>query len=377
MFSRLLHFFKRHLAPERLEPDRKLLIIVGLLVVFGLVMLASASSVVAYKTYGDAYYFFKHQLFGVAIGALAFILLSKFDYRHLKKFALPFLVISVLLLCLVFIPGLGRIVNGSRSWINLFGFSVQPAEFVKLSLLIYLAALFDKKELTPQRFLTFLLIYAGIAILMLLQPDIGTLFVLTITCFAVYYVGGGRLKHLVLSGLVGVIVLTTLSLLPQAQYRLNRYRCLVDSSYDPQGACYQLNQSLIAIGSGGLFGRGLGESRQKFLYLPEVQNDFIFAVIAEETGLIFAGVLIVLFALLFYRGYRVSQNAPDGFGRNLAAGIIVWLVIQAALNIGGIMRILPMTGVPLPLISYGGSAIIAALAALGIVASISKHAYLK
>ncbi len=373
MFSRLVYFFKKHSLPDRLETDRRLLLIVGLLVVFGIVMLASASSVVAYNTYGDAYYFFKHQLIGILIGAAAFWILSRLDYRHLKKFALPFLIISVLLLCLVFIPGLGRVVNGSRSWVNILGFSLQPAEFVKLSLLIYLAALFEKRDQTPLKFRSFLLIYGGIALLMLLQPDIGTLFVLTITCFAVYYLGGGKLKHILISGLIGVIALTALSLVPQGQYRLNRYRCLVDSNFDPQGACYQINQSLIAIGSGGIFGRGLGESRQKFLYLPEVQNDFIFAVIAEETGLVFAGLLILLFALLFHRGYRISQGAPDGFGRNLSAGIIIWLVIQASLNIGGIMRILPMTGVPLPLVSYGGSAVMAALAALGIVASISKQ----
>jgi cell division protein FtsW len=175
---------------------------------------------------------------------------------------------------------------------------------------------------------------------------------------------------------IGAIVLGSLIAIPQGRYRLERFRCLFDSTYSPQEACYQLNQSLIAVGSGGIFGRGLGESRQKFLYLPEVQNDFIFAIIAEETGLVFSIILLLLFALLFYRGQMIASRAPDSFGRNLATGIMVWLTIQVILNIGGIISLLPMTGVPLPFISYGGSAMIAGLAGLGIVAGISKQSKL-
>lgn len=374
MFSKLIFFFKRHFSAERLQVDPVFRATIIVLVVFGLIMLTSASSIVAYNTYHDAYYFLKHQLVSVIIGAGLFWLASKTDYRHLRKIALFFLIASVLLLLLVFIPGLGREINGSRSWVNLFGYSFQPAEFVKLALMIYLAALFEKKEDTPKRFKSFLVLYAALALLMLLQPDLGTLFILTLASFALYYIGGGSLKHILSLIAIAIIGLGILVMIPQGRYRLDRFRCLIDSSYSPQKACYQLNQSLLAIGSGGIFGRGLGESRQKFLYLPEVQNDFIFAIIAEETGLVFSVLLIGLFGLLFYRGYLITIHAPDSFGRNMGAGIIIWLMVQVILNIGGITSILPMTGVPLPLVSYGGTAMMAGLAGLGILASISKQA---
>lgn len=372
MFDRWLSSIKKSFSSSRVPSDRFFISCVVILVAFGLVMLTSASSVVAYKTYHDTYYFLKHQLVAVAVGGAAFWLFAKIDYAHLRKFALFFLIASIGLLLLVFVPGLGRVVNGSNSWIIIFGQSIQPAEFVKLALMIYLAALFEKSEDTAKRFHTFLLVFGGIGLLMLLQPDIGTLFILTFASFTLYYIGGGKRRHLASLLTIGALGLIVLLMIPQGRYRLDRFRCLFDNSYSPQKACYQLNQSLIAVGSGGIFGRGLGESRQKFLYLPEVQNDFIFAIIAEETGLIFASILILLFALLFYRIYLIAQGAPDNFGRNLATGIMLWLSIQVILNIGGIISLLPMTGVPLPFVSYGGSAMISGLAALGIVANISK-----
>lgn len=373
MFSRLFSFVQRYFTADRLRVDQPFAWVVIILVAFGLVMLTSASSVVAYSTYSDSYYFLKHQLLSVAIGAAAFWFFSRFDYKHLRKLALFLLIISLALLALVFIPGLGREVNGSRSWITILGFSVQPTEFVKLTFIIYLAALFEKHSETAKRFWSFLILYGILALMVLMQPDVGTLFILTITSFSLYFIGGGKVKHigsLVAAGAIGLIILM---LIPSGLYRLNRFRCLIDVNFDRLGSCYQINQSLIAVGSGGLFGRGLGESRQKFLYLPEVQNDFIFAIIAEETGLLFGLILLLLFIFLFYRGFTIARHAPDTFARNLASGIVIWIVLQAILNIGGIINLLPLTGVPLPLISYGGSAIIAALAGLGIVAGISKQ----
>lgn len=377
MFSRLWFSLKKHFLPDRLKIDRVFLITIFIIILFGLVMLSSASSIVAYSSYNDTYYFLKHQLISVGIGAIAFWLASKIDYRFLRKIAFYLLILSLIFLILVFIPGLGREVNGSQSWINIFGFSVQPAEFVKLSFIIYLAALFEKTSDTPKRFTSFLWMYGIIALLMVLQPDIGTLFILSITAFAVYYLGGGKLKHILILLSIGVIGLILIISTPQGRYRLDRFRCVFDSSYSPQGSCYQINQSLIAVGSGGVFGRGLGESRQKFLFLPEVQNDFIFAIIAEETGLIFGILLISLFGWLFYRIYTIANATPDSFGRNLCIGVGIWLIVQAILNIGGIISLLPMTGVPLPLISYGGSAIISAMTGLGVIAGISKQVYLK
>lgn len=373
MLQRFTAFIKNSFTPERLASDRAFIVCAAIIVAFGLVMLTSASSVVAYKTYHDTYYFLKHQLVAVAIGAAAFWFFAKIDYRRLRVVALGFLILSLGLLLLVFVPGLGRVVNGSHSWITLFGQSIQPAEFVKLALMIYLAALFEKNEDTAKRFHIFLIVFGVIGILMLLQPDIGTLFILTFASLTLYFIGGGRRRHLAALVAIGALGLIVLLMVPQGRYRLDRFRCLFDNAYSPQKACYQLNQSLIAVGSGGIFGRGLGESRQKFLYLPEVQNDFIFAIIAEETGLVFASILILLFAFLFYRMYLIAQRAPDSFGRNLANGIMLWLSIQVILNVGGIISLVPMTGVPLPFISYGGSAMIAGLAALGIIANISRQ----
>jgi len=375
MFARLKTFFNKHVefSPERLESDQVFRIVVALLLIFGLIMLASASSVMAYNSYHDTYYFFKKQFISVVIGVAAFWFFSKINYRRLRLFALPFLIFSIVLLLLVFIPGLGRVVNGSKSWLNIFGFSVQPAELVKFTFIIYLAALFEKSEETAKRFWSFLILYGALAILMLLQPDIGTLSILTLTSFALYYVGGGKMKHILICAAIGVLGLFILVRLPNQSYRLDRFRCFVDSSRDTGSACYQINQSLIAVGSGGIFGKGLGESRQKFLYLPEVQNDFIFSIIAEETGLVGSTIVIILFVLIFYRGWVIARRLSDPYGRNIVVGVIVWVTGQAVLNIGGVTNFLPMTGVPLPLISYGGTAIIAALAGLGIVSSASRY----
>lgn len=375
MFARLKNLFQRHVefAPQRLDIDRGLYITIGLLLLFGLVMLASASSIVAYNTYNDTYYFFKRQFVAIVAGGALFWFFSKVDYRKWRLFALPAFIVSILLLLLVFIPGLGREINGSRSWINVFGMSVQPAELVKLCFIVYLAALFEKAEETAKRFKTFLLIFGLLAVLMLLQPDPGTLFILTAVSFGMYYIGGGKLKHIIICAIIGVMGLAVLVNLPGQGYRLDRFRCFMDQSRDTDSACYQINQSLIAIGSGGITGRGLGESRQKFLYLPEVQNDFIFAIIAEEAGLIGSAIVIILFVMLAQRAARTGRQAPDAFGRNIAAGVMIWISAQVFLNIGGITNFLPMTGVPLPLISYGGTAIVALLSGLGLVANISRY----
>ncbi len=375
MFSRLASLFRRNVAlsADHLESDKSLRIIIGLLLVFGLIMLASASSIVAYNDYQDSYHFFKRQFVSVVIGVVSFWFFSKIDYRRLRVFALPSLIVSIILLLLVFVPGLGREVNGSQSWLNIFGFSLQPAELVKISVMVYLAALFEKKAETGKRFWTFLIIYGVLAILMLMQPDLGTLSILTVAAFAVYYVGGGKVKHILGSIVLAAMALVLLVNMPGQQYKLDRFKCFMDLGRDTRSACYQINQSLIAVGSGGIFGRGLGESRQKFLYLPEVQNDFIFSIIAEETGLVGSIAVIVLFALLAQRAWIIAKRSPDPYGRNLVIGITVWIVGQAILNIGGVSNSLPMTGVPLPLISYGGTAIIAALTGLGVVASVSRH----
>lgn len=357
------------------EPDWSLIITAAVIIVFGLIMLSSASLVVAYNIHNDSYYFFKHQLFGLSLGIIAFLFFARADYHQWKKYAFGFLIFSVVMLLLVFIPGLGAEYGKSRSWINIFGFSLQPSEFVKLTFLLYLAAWLESRHKKlgdiSQGIGPFVVILGIIGLLMLLQPDIGTLSIIALISLIVYFVGGGNIKHILAIILFSVAAIGIMAhFMP---YQANRVKCFIDPSYSKDEFCYQINQSLIAVGSGGIFGRGLGASRQKYSYLPEVYNDSIFAVIGEETGLVMSAGLVLLFMFLFYRGYLISKRAPDGFGSNLAIGIASWLVIQAIINIGGMIKLMPMTGVPLPLISYGGSALLAALSALGILVNISRQ----
>jgi cell division protein FtsW len=206
---------------------------------------------------------------------------------------------------------------------------------------------------------------------MLLQPDFGTLSIILFTSLVIYFVAGGSKRHMAVIILLGILAL--FAMIQIKPYQADRFKCFMNPAYGAQDVCYQVNQSLIAVGSGGVWGRGFGESRQKFMYLPEVSGDSIFAIIGEEMGFIFASVLIGLFVFLFMRGYLISKYAPDAFGRILAIGIVTWLTVQAIVNIGGMINFMPMTGVPLPFISYGGSAMMAALGAVGILANISKQ----
>ena len=375
---RTIKKFFRPKANEH-EPDRVLLFTMGILLLIGLIMLSSASSVVSYTKFGSTYYYFFHQLFGLFLGLIVFVLCSNIDYRYWRKYALFFLVCSVGLLLLVFIPGLSANYGKARSWINVFGFSLQPSEFVKISFLLYLAAWLENKEKKLHDFHQgigpFVFILGVLAFLMLLQPDLGTLIILTIISLIVYFVGGGKKSHIlivILGGLAALAIMVNLR-----SYQMNRFKCMIDPDIGSRDACYQVHQSKIAVGSGGIWGRGLGQSRQKFLYLPEVSGDSIFAVIAEETGFLFSSFLVIIYLVIFYRGFLISKNAPDVFGRILAIGIVSWIVVQAIINIGGMVNLMPMTGVPLPFISYGGSAILSALAAMGILINISKQTRIK
>lgn len=367
------NFFKPR-ANEH-EADKSVLLIVAIILIFGLVMLSSASAVIAYAKFDNTYYYFKHQLVGLCLGLFSFWFFSKIDYHKWKKFAFAFLIFSIVLLLLVFIPGLSAHYGKARSWINVFGFSLQPSEFVKISFLLYLAAWLESrgKKLTDfhQGSGPFVVVLGVIAFLMLLQPDIGTLFIIATTSLIVYFVGGGKISHIIIMILLGLIAFTLMLYIKP--YQMDRIKCTLDPGFSADNICYQVNQSLIAVGSGGFWGRGLGESKQKYLYLPEVSGDSIFAIIAEEVGLLFSGALILLFLFLFYRGFVIAKYAPDVFGQILAIGIVSWIFIQAMLNIGGMINLMPMTGVPLPLISYGGSAVLSALSAMGILVNISKQ----
>src|SRR3989339_1120914 len=319
------------------EPDKNLVAVIFIILIFGLISLSSASSVVAYAKFGDAYHYFKNQLFGLALGLGAFWFFSRVDYHLWRKYAFGFLVSSIVLLLLVFIPGLAADYGTASSWITVFGHSLQPSELVKISFLLYLAAWLEtrKEELgdVSRGIGPFLVVLGIITFLMIKQPDIGTLSIIAITSLIVYFVGGGQLKHILLIFLIGAVGFAVMVQL--RPYQLQRFQCMLDPGFDKAKTCYQVNQSLIAVGSGGVFGRGLGESRQKFMYLPEIQGDSIFAVIAEETGLIVSSLFIACYLYFFYRGLLVARSAPDDFGRILAIGIVSWVVIQALINIGG------------------------------------------
>lgn len=369
---------KKNAAPlsEGHEMDKSLLAALIILLVFGLVMLFSASSAVSYARYGNTYHYLVRQAASVVLGLGVFWVAYRIDYRIWRRYASFFLFFSIFLLILVFIPGIRGEFGTARSWIVIFGQSFQPSELVKVSFLIYLATWLEAKKGELTSFmggvLPFALILGVISGLMLAQPDLGTLLIITFTALVVFFAAGGKMTHIVTSLLLaGVAVFTLISL--GDSYQVDRFRCLQDPSYSRLEKCYQVNQSMIAVGSGGIFGRGLGQSRQKFMYLPEVWGDSIFPVIAEELGFVFTTLFILLYLFIFYRGLQIARAAPDLYGSALAIGIVTWLAFQTFVNMGGMVNLIPMTGVPLPFVSAGGSATLSGLLAMGILLNISRH----
>lgn len=357
------------------EPNYSFVILTGIILFFGLLMLMSASSVFSYRKFGTSYYMFWHQVIsGFIPGILAFYICSRIDYRKWKKIAPALLFFSIFLLLIVFIPGIGRVYNGSRSWIYFFGISIQPAEIVKFIFIIYLASWIDgrgeKIKGFETGFLPFLFVLGIIMLLMFLQPDFGTMIIIMLISLACFFIGEGNLKHILyLGGLFLGIVFVAVKIAP---YRLSRFIVFLNPNLDTRGVGYHLNQALIAVGSGGIFGLGLGQSRQKYGYLPEVSGDSIFAIMAEEIGFILCLFYIFLLFLLVSQGTKLARSCDDKYSRVLVSGIIVWIGFQSFINIGSVIGLMPMTGVPLPFVSYGGTAMVANLAAMGILFNVSK-----
>jgi len=356
--------------------DGLLLITIIALVLFGLMMITSASSVIAERARGDVYFFLKHQLFyGATVGAGVFLLGLFVPYRFWRQLALPLLIAALAMLVLVFIPPLGARYGDASRWIVLGPLSFQPTELMKFAFIVYLAALLEKKGEDIYNFkksvLPFIAIVAVISVLIALQPDIGTLFIITAIAAAMVFIGGFRLTHLAAMGLLGTAVFGLL--FNAARYRLARIIVYLHPELDPQGIGYQINQALLAIGTGGLWGLGFGRSRQKYLYLPEPATDSIFAITAEELGFARSVLLVAAFVFIAWRGYAIARRAPDTFGQLLAAGITSWIVMQAFINIASLVGLTPLTGVPLPYISYGGSALSTILFASGILLNISQY----
>jgi cell division protein FtsW len=358
--------------------DRGFLLLLGGLVLFGLIMLTSASFPLGLSRFGNGYYYVIHQLiFGLLPGLVGFAVAYKVPFTVYKKYATVMLFISLALLLLVFIPGIGAEFGGSHSWIMIGSFSMQPSEIVKLTFMFYLAGWLEKRsehELKDfsQGVLPFLCVLGVVAALLIAEPDTGTMVIIVAMALATYFSAGAPLKYLLGVGAAGMAGLALLIKL--TPYRAARFTTFLHPELDPQGVGYHINQALLAIGSGGIFGRGYGHSLQKFQYLPEVAGDSIFAVIGEELGFIFTFAFLALYFALLARGLRIAERAPDAFSRYLVVGIMTWLGVQAIVNIGAMVGLLPITGVPLPLISYGGTALAVSLTAMGIVANISTHA---
>jgi len=368
-------FFLRKVFQQKYVPDLSIFILTLILLLIGTVMIYSASYVWADFTYNDAYYFVKRQLFFVSLGCLLLGTIVFIPYQFWRKYSLTILIICFILLTIVLIPGVGIIRGGARSWIGVGAFSIQPAEFMKLGIIIYLAAILSHKQMKItsffKGFLPLTLLIFFVFGLIMLQPDFGTGLVIVITCMLILFIAGAKLSHLFSLMIVGLIGFAFLII--SAPYRLKRITAFLNPWEDPLGDGFQMIQSLYAIGPGGLIGSGLGNSLQKYFYLPEPQTDFIFSIIAEEVGFIGATVVLILFLLICWRGIVIALQTTDRFAAHLAFGITGMLLIQVAINISVVIGLIPVTGITLPFISYGGSSLLLNLGAIGILLNISKY----
>lgn len=341
-------------------------------------MVYDASVAQAYKDYGDKYLYVRQQSLWMVLGFLSLAAFTFFNHKLLKKISLPVLGISFLLLLTVFIRGLGVSAGGAHRWIRIGVFSLQPAEIIKLAVIIFLASLFEKdrspaafaRTFQSKMFPFLSVVFLVAAVVGVLQRDLGSTIVFVLICLTMFIVAGGPLKYL--WGLVPFSLMGFLIFALSSEYRKHRILAFLDPFSDPQGYSYHITQVLIALGTGGIFGLGVGQSRQKYEYIPEVTTDSIFAIVGEEFGFIGCLVLISLFSFLIYRGFKIAENAEDGFSKLLAFGIISWLGIQTVINLSAMVSLIPLTGVPLPFISYGGSALLINLIGIGILLNISR-----
>jgi cell division protein FtsW len=340
------------------------------LTLFGLFMVYDASSVLAFNVYNDKYQFIKDQFVWAIIGFMMLFIMYRVDYHKWAYMALPALIGALILLVLVFAPVVGSGAKGANRWIDFQFFRLQPAEFVKLALAIYLSAWFSHKE--KRRALAFALLLGAVLLLIMLQPDLGTASIILVEAVTIYYLSGGSVKYFFIAGpVVALIGYFYIILEPYRMSRLTSFLNISGSSFE--GVSYHVKQILIALGSGGIMGLGIGNSIQKYAYLPENVTDSIFPIFAEEFGFIGSVILIVVFAFLVWRGIFIASRARDSFGKLLAGGIIAFIGVQAVINLAAMTALVPLTGVPLPFISYGGSALVVDLASMGILLNIYKQ----
>nr|WP_245745256.1 stage V sporulation protein E [Lentibacillus persicus] len=359
-------------------PDLVLAAVILSLLVVGAVMVYSSSYVWAEYKYGDQFFYLKRQLLFCGVGLIGMLFFTVLPYNTWKKYSKLLLLACFLLLLIVLIPGIGMERGGAQSWIGIGAFSIQPSEFMKLGLIIYLSVYLsvNQKYITSFKngFLpSLVLVFAAFGLIML-QPDLGTGVVLAATCMVMIFTAGARLSHFLGLAVIGLIGF--LFLIVSAPYRISRITAFINPWEDPLGDGFQIIQSLYAVGPGGLMGLGLGDSIQKYFYLPEPQNDFIFSIVAEELGFLGGTFVISLFALLFWRGIKVALEAPDVYGKFLALGIVSMLSIQVMINISVVIGLIPVTGITLPFLSYGGSSLTLTLCSAGILLNISRFSRL-
>jgi cell division protein FtsW len=357
-------------------PDYLLLVAAAMLVIAGMLAVYSSSFAVGYHEYGNTNYFVTRQAIFALVGVAAMVFFMRLDYNRLRVLSLPMMLVALLALLLVLVPGIGVERNGSARWLELGPISVQPSEYAKLALVIYISAWLTSRGGDIHKFslgfVPFVLMLGIVGGLIMAEPDMGTTIIVLLTASTLFFVAGAPLSHLALLLAVGGLI--SLMVVQQRDYQMDRLMSYIDPEADPQGNGFQILQLLIALGSGGPLGLGWAESRQKFFYVPGAHTDGVMAIIGEEIG--FVGLLLVigLFAFFIFRGLKITVNARDRFGTLLAIGIISWIAFQTLINIAGITRTIPLTGVPVPFLSYGGSSLIALMAAVGVLLSVSRYA---
>jgi cell division protein FtsW len=361
---------------ERKKPNYKIAIIAVILAVFGVVMIASASTVVAFEKFHDQnnYYYVWKQLGALAIGIIAMGLFSNFDYRRFRKISLPLMAITLILLIAVFLPGIGSSAKGASRWINI-GTSFQPSELAKITFVVYLATWLESKKLELHKLskalFPFMIMLAVISFLIILEPDLGTLTIIVLTSTIMFFVAGAPIWHL---GSLGAFLgLTFIGFVKSAPYRWERFTTFLNPSSETLDSSYHINQAFIAVSQGGLWGKGFGQSLQKMRYLPEPHTDSIFAIISEELGFFRSSFVLIGYLYLFYQGVKTARDSQDDFGKLLAIGIVSSLLIQAIINISAMLGIIPLTGVTLPFISYGGTSLVISFIQIGILLNISRY----
>lgn len=359
----------------RKPPDFAILFSSLLLLCFGIVMVFSSSSVWAYYLHHDSLYFLKRQMAWAALGFCAMIFFMNYDYWNIKRHEKIVIFLMFMSLFAIFIPGVGIELNGAKRWIGVGSFTVQPSELAKLGMVIYLACGLERKQEKIRNFLTgimpFLIMTGIVCLLIILEKHLSATVLVGMNTVIMLFVAGANLFHLTSLGMAGLAAVSYLIF--AESYRMKRFVSFLNPWQDVQGAGFHIIQSLYALGSGGLIGVGLGHSRQKFFYLPEPQTDFIFAIIGEELGFLGACSVILLFIFFIWRGYRTALTAPDLFGKYLATGLTSLITLQFLINIAVVTASMPVTGMPLPFISYGGSSLVITMSQVGILLNISRY----